>query len=60
MKKVSYTICSILLLAGFFGLQAVAEAPGLSLWEAIGIVAGILLALSPVVSYLNKEVEGRR
>lgn len=54
-KKTTFALCAVLLLAGFFGLQAVSESH-LPFWEVVGLIAAILLAEAPVVRYLNKSV----
>ena len=55
-QKLSLALCAVLLVAGFFGLQAVSESP-LSFWEGVGAIAAIFLVETPVVHYLNKKVE---
>lgn len=52
-KKISFAICAVLLVAGFFALQAVSES-SLSFWEGAGCIAAIFLAETPVVRHLNK------
>lgn len=53
-KKLSFALCAALLVAGFFGLQAVSES-SLPLWEGVGAIAAIFLGETPVVMYLNKN-----
>ena len=55
MKK-RYALCAVLLLAGFFGLQAVSESH-LSFWESLLAITGICAAELPVIAIANKEVE---
>ena len=55
-KKITFAFCAALLLAGFFGLQAVSES-SLPFWGAIGAIAAIFLLETPVVRYLNRHVE---
>jgi len=52
-QKLSFALCAALLVAGFFGLQAVSES-SLPLWEGVGVIAAIFLGETPVVMYLNK------
>ena len=54
-RKLSLAFCALMLLAGFFGLQAVSES-SLPFWEGVGCIALILLVETPVVRYLNKCV----
>lgn len=56
MKHLTYATCATLLLAGFFGLCAIAES-GLPLWEAVGLIASILLFELGVASVANKSIE---
>lgn len=55
-EKITYALCAVLLLAGFFGLQAVSES-GLPFWEAIGAIALICALEVPVVRLANKTIE---
>ena len=55
-QKTTFAICAVLLLAGFFGLQAVSES-GLPLWGAVGAILGIFAAEIPVILVVNKSVE---
>ena len=57
--NITFALCAVLLLAGFFGLQAVSELH-LPVWEVLGLIAAIFLAETPVVRYLNKHVEDVR
>ena len=57
-KKLSFALCAALLVAGFFGLQAVSES-SLPLWEGVGAIAAIFLVEMPVVRYLNKGLNAR-
>lgn len=54
-KKITFAFCAALLLAGFFGLQAVSES-SLPFWGAIGAIAAIFLVETPVVRYINKNI----
>lgn len=58
-KQISYSICAILLLAGFFGICAVSES-SLSLWEGLGVIFGISVAEAPVIMVANKMVKEER
>ena len=53
-KKLSFAFCALMLIAGFFGLQAVSES-SLPFWEGVGCIAAIFLGETPVVMYLNKN-----
>lgn len=54
-QKISFAFCALMLIAGFFGLQAVSES-SLPFWEGVGCIAAIFLAETPVVRHLNKIV----
>ena len=54
-RKLTLAFCALMLLAGFFGLQAVSES-SLPFWEGAGCIALIFLVETPVVRYLNKCV----
>ena len=60
-QKTTFAICAVLLLAGFFGLQAVSES-GIPFWGAIVAILGIIAAEVPVIVVVNKNVgkEGAR
>ena len=55
-KKFTYALCAVLLLAGFFGGQAVSESH-LSFWESLLAIMGICAAELPVIVVVNKEVK---
>jgi len=55
-QKITFAICAVLLLAGFFGLQAVSES-SLSLWEGAGAILGIGILESPVIAVLNRTIK---
>ena len=55
-EKLTYALCAVLLLAGFFGLQAVSES-SLSFWEGVGAILGICVLEIPVIRLANKTVE---
>ena len=55
-RKLTIALCAALLLAGFFGLQAVSES-SLSLWEGAGAILAILVALLLVVKVANRLVD---
>ena len=57
-QKLSFALCAALLVAGFFGLQAVSES-SLPLWEGVGCIAAIFLVEMPVVRYINKGLNAR-
>lgn len=59
-RKLTFALCAVLLLAGFFGLQAVSES-SLPLWEGVGAILAIFAAELPVIHVANKtsEKEGR-
>lgn len=54
-KKITFALCALFLVAGFFGLCAVAES-GLPLWEAVGLITAIFVAEIPVVKIANREI----
>ena len=54
MKHILRFFLAILMLVGFFGLQAVSESENLGELEAVGIIAGILFFLLLVGSVINK------
>lgn len=56
-KKLTYALCALLFLAGFFGLCAVSESKSLPLWEGLGVILGILLLEIPVVRIVNNAVK---
>ena len=55
-RKLTIALCAALLLARFFGLQAVSES-SLSLWEGAGAILAILVALLLVVKVANRLVD---
>ena len=55
-KKTTFALCAVLLLAGFFGLQAVSES-NLPFWEVVGLIAAILAAMFLVAAVINKSLE---
>ena len=59
-QKITFAICAVWMLAGFFGLQAVSES-GLPFVETLGVIIAIGLAEIPAVLIANHEVkkEGR-
>ena len=56
-RKLTFALCAVLLLAGFFGLQAVSESNSLSLWEGVGAILGIFALELPVIRLANKTIE---
>jgi len=54
-QKLTFALCAVLLLAGFFGLQAVSES-SLSLWEGAGAILGICALESPVIALANHTI----
>ena len=56
MKKLALALCAVVLVAGFFGMQAVSES-SLPFWEAIGCLAGILLVMLGAAKVANKVVK---
>lgn len=55
-KKTTFSLCAVLLLAGFFGLQAVSESH-LPFWEVVGLIAAILAAMFLVAAVINKSLQ---
>ena len=55
-KKITFAICAVWMLAGFFGLQAVSES-GLPFVETLGIILAIGIAEAPAVIIANHEVK---
>ena len=54
MKEIiTYAFCAVLLVAGFFALQAVSES-SLPLWQGTGAIAAIILVMSVPVRRVNK------
>jgi len=54
MKHILRFFLAILMLVGFFGLQAVSESENLGELETVGIIAGILFFLLLVGNVINK------
>lgn len=54
-QKISFALCALTLVAGFFGLQAVSES-SLPFWEGAGCIAGIFLLMVPAVRKVNKAL----
>lgn len=58
-EKITYAICAVLLVAGFAGMQSVAES-NLPALASVGILAGIIAALLAVCEVINKAGEETR
>ena len=56
MKKVIYAFCALFLLAGFFGLCAIAGGD-LPLWETLGLIAVLFVFELAVASVANRMME---
>lgn len=56
MKHLVYSLISVFLLAGFFGLAGIAES-GLPFWEAVGLICAIFIFLLGVAKVANKVIE---
>lgn len=55
-QKITFAICAVWMLAGFYGLAAVSES-GLPFVETIGAIIAISIAELPVVIIANHEVK---